>query len=171
MSSHNYITHHVCLPAFHFLCFSFTFTPHKWCSCDCLFNDVLSHSTNGKCHPHLSNTITPSLLPFPTTDVPCGKCHHSKCQTHRHSHGEGYSADAYTQGQNRCVAGLCGDFMKGNGTLTQCFKQQLEQKKHCPHNGEQQEEAINKRKDKGVTYNGVSFTPKWIDSTHKPLCY
>ena len=42
---------------------------HKWCSCDGLSNGVLSHSTNVMCHPPLSNTITPSLLPPITTDT------------------------------------------------------------------------------------------------------
>ena len=51
---HNHNTHHVCLPAFHTLCFPFTSTPHKWCSCDGLSNGVHSHSTNVMCHPPLS---------------------------------------------------------------------------------------------------------------------
>ena len=43
--------------------------PHKLCSCDGLSNGVLNHSTNVICHPPLSNTIKPSLLPFLTTDT------------------------------------------------------------------------------------------------------
>ena len=61
---HNHNTHHVCFPAFHSLCLPFTSTSHKWCSCDCLSNGVLSHSTNVMCRPHLSITITSSLLPL-----------------------------------------------------------------------------------------------------------
>ena len=101
---HNHNTHHVCLPAFHSLCFPFTSTaPHKWCSCDGLSNGVLSHSTNVMCHPLLSPTQSHphSCLPSQQTHTPCGKCHHSKCKTPRHNHGEGHSADACTQGQGR----------------------------------------------------------------------
>ena len=93
------------------MCAFLLFTPcasihihfHKWCSCDSLSNGVLGHSTNVMCHPPLSPTQSHhhSCLPSQQTHTPCGKCHHTKCQTPRHSHGESHSADAYTQGQDR----------------------------------------------------------------------
>ena len=79
--------------------------PHKWCSCDGLSNGVLSHSTNAMCHPPLSlqHNHTLTLASHHNRHTPCGKCHHTKCQTPRHSHCEGHSADAYTQRQGRCA--------------------------------------------------------------------
>ena len=78
-------------------------------------------------HISLQHNHTLTLASHHNRHTPCGKCHHSKCQTMIHNHGEGNLADACThedKAELHSVLGvgdLHGDFMKGNGALTQCL--------------------------------------------------
>ena len=107
---HNHNTHQVCLPAFHSL-LSILIHNHKWCSCDGIFSMVCSAIQPIACAIHLSlqHIHTLTLASHHNRHTPCWKCHQSKCQTPKHSHGKGQSADACTQGQGRgaeCI-GCC----------------------------------------------------------------
>ena len=103
---HNHNTHHVCLPAFHSLCFPFASTQHTNGVHVMVSPMVCSAIQPMSCAIHLSlqHNHTLTLASNHNGHTPYGKCHHTKCQTHRHSQGEGHSADACTtRTRQRCT--------------------------------------------------------------------